>query len=469
MEDPDLAHALARAQFGVALLDARLVVLRRSGRLSDWLPAEGAPACASLLLLDMEESLRDLQRRGGAVTLPSMRLAEGPRMTVSIVFNPDSRRYVVVTTPDHGADQIDRLLASERRERRLLQEQAEAVRARLKIASALYRDIVESSVDLVLRFGPDFRLRFANERTARFLGRARDQLLGRRVQSLFPGRGEEDPWRIDIYAEAPASFELPARAADGTTRWLWWDMRWAGAEGGGEFQAVGRDVTQARRLRAAMDKAHEEARAAAIAAERLRIAHDLHDTLARSIVTLIAQTRLVARQTQDATTREALHALEKDARAGLADVRSALTQMRAAPAPHCDPREILDLFAQRSATVQNVDICAEIDAPLDDLAAEILETLCRVLREALRNVELHSGARRVDVLLRREAQALRLEIADDGVGFDPAAPVPGHYGLVGMKERAALIGATLAIASAPGAGTRVTLVAPLAYSKSEGA
>ncbi len=465
--ESDFAHALARGQFGVALLDERLFVLRRRGSLSDWLPGEGAPACSATLLLNMEESLRALAEQGGALTLPSVRLAEGPRMTVSIVFDPESRRYVVVTAPDHGGDQIDRLLASERRERRLLQEQAAAAQARLNVANALYRDIVESSADLVLRLAPDSRVTFANAPAARFLGLPREALLGRAAQSLFPGRNGADPWRGDHCAGAPASFELPARAADGAIRWLWWHLRWTGAEGGGEFQAIGRDVTEARRLRAERDKAHEEARAAAVASERLRIAQDLHDTLARSIVSLIAEARLIARRTPDDATRTALHALEKNARAGLDEVRAALTQMRQSP-KECDPSEILDLFANRSALAQNIDIRAALEAPLDDVPAETAETICRTLREALRNVELHAGARRVEVLLRREGETLRLEVADDGAGFDPAAPVPGHYGLVGMRERAAAIGATLDIVSAPGAGTRVRLLAP-AYSTSAGA
>jgi signal transduction histidine kinase len=89
-----------------------------------------------------------------------------------------------------------------------------------------------------------------------------------------------------------------------------------------------------------------------------------------------------------------------------------------------------------------------------------------VLREALRNIELHAGARRVDIELRREDDAVRLDIRDDGVGFDPARPASGHFGLVGMKERAASIGATLDIVSAPGGGTRLSLRAPI-HAKTE--
>jgi len=455
-----LGEALKLGQFGVARLDSEMIVRRRLGALSDWLPHEGEPACDSPLLLGMEDSLRTLQARGGDITLPSMRLPaeDARRLTISIAWSAASDGFVVITTRDHGGDQIDRLLAGERREKQLLQQQAAAAAAKARVASSLYRDIVESSGDLVLRFGPDLKIVFANERAARFLRAPIDQLRARPIGEVFAGLGQTDPWRIDMCADGPASFELAARSPSGALVWLGWDVRFIG-DAGGEFQAVGRDVTQARRLRAEIDKANEEARAAAIGAERLRIAHDLHDTLVRSIVTLIAQTRLIERQAEEEATRSALSDLEKQAREGLREAREALTQMRAARREEDDPRRIVEAFARRSPEDRSVDIHADIASDIGDPPAETAEALGRVLREALRNVELHSGARRVTIDLRRDGNALRLDIVDDGVGFDPSAPAPGHYGLIGMKERAASIGATLDIASAPGRGTRVTLLA----------
>ena len=69
----DLASALERRQFGFGLLDEALVVARRRGALSDWLPPEGEPACSSPLLLHMEDAIRALRERDGEIVLPSMR------------------------------------------------------------------------------------------------------------------------------------------------------------------------------------------------------------------------------------------------------------------------------------------------------------------------------------------------------------------------------------------------------------
>jgi len=467
----DLAGALQRGQFGFGLLDEALVVALRCGALSGWLPPEGEPACASPLLLHMEDALRALRERDEEIVLPSMRLPAQSmaRVTISIVWNAASRRFVIITTPDHGGSQIDRLLASERREKLLLQQQADAAEARLRVADTLYRDIVECAGDLVLRFRADRRIVFANRCVARFLGVPQDALLNRAIDSLFPSlglengleNGVENLWRLDAYAERPASFEMAARDAEGAVVWLWWDVRFSGAEGGGEFQAVGRDISAVRRLRAEQDKAREEARAAELARERLRIAHDLHDTLARSIVTLILEIGLVAKTTGDEGARKKLIELQTEARAGLAEAREAITKLRAARRDEDDPKRIVEAFAKRASATGSLELHADLSLDFPALPPELAENLSGILREALRNIELHACARRVDIELRQEDGVVRLDIRDDGVGFDPARPATDHFGLVGMKERAASIGATLAISSAPGRGAHLSLRAPI--------
>mgnify|MGYP003585312028 CR=1 FL=1 len=77
--------------------------------------------------------------------------------------------------------------------------------------------------------------------------------------------------------------------------------------------------------------------------------------------------------------------------------------------------------------------------------------------EILRNVERHAGAQLLQVRLAREDGSVELEIADDGVGFEPGSDASGHYGLVGLAEQAEAIGADLDIASGPGEGTRIRL------------
>lgn len=461
-ESDAFAEALAQGDVGLALVDAALIVSRRFGRLSDWLPPEGEPVCASPLLLNMEESFTALRAQGGEITLPSIRLPaqNAARANIAIRWSAETARFVIVTTPDYASDQIEHLLAPERREKQLLQQQADAAAARLRVADALYRDIVESSGYFVLRFGADLKVVYANRLAAEFLGIPQDALIARPIGELFPPLGPDNPWRLDVAAERPAGFEMAARDAQGALRWLGWNVHFLGEEGGGEFQAVGRDATASRLLRAERDKAREEARAAAIANERLRIAHDLHDTLARSIVAMIVQTRLIAKTTDDANARAALRELESQAREGLQEARRAIAQIRETRREDNDLRAIVDAFASAQPESE-IGVEAAFDCGSGELPRETEELFARVLREALRNIELHAGARRVRVALDREAQTARLIVEDDGVGFDPNAPTPDHFGVAGMRERARLAGASLDVESAPGNGTRVTLVAPL--------
>ncbi len=104
---------------------------------------------------------------------------------------------------------------------------------------------------------------------------------------------------------------------------------------------------------------------------------------------------------------------------------------------------------------------------LDDnaFAPDTTAQLLRVITEALTNARRHGGASRVSVRVARTGDVARVTVADDGRGFDEGAPanagVDAHFGLAFMHERMAQVGGGLAIDSRPGAGTRVTLTAPL--------
>ncbi|MCA9716853.1 MAG: ATP-binding protein [Myxococcales bacterium] len=104
----------------------------------------------------------------------------------------------------------------------------------------------------------------------------------------------------------------------------------------------------------------------------------------------------------------------------------------------------------------------EVDASLDALDPALARALFRVAQEAMTNALRHAQARRIELYARRDDQRVHLEIRDDGIGFDPTTK--SGFGLASMRERAELLGADLAIESAPGEGTTVTLVGPLAGS-----
>jgi signal transduction histidine kinase len=222
---------------------------------------------------------------------------------------------------------------------------------------------------------------------------------------------------------------------------------------------------------ARIERMADEARHAAVTRERLRIARDLHDTLAHSLMALLTQIRLVRKlhRRMDATELEdELGRAEAVASTGLADARAAIGQMRDNGVRDTGLTPALHDLARRFRQRSGVELTLVSEGPAQDWADERAETVFRIVEEALRNVERHAQAQAVGATLHWSISAggaaagevstrVCIEVVDDGVGFDLEQPQSGHYGLRGMQEQAALIDARLEVASRPGQGTRVLL------------
>jgi signal transduction histidine kinase len=206
--------------------------------------------------------------------------------------------------------------------------------------------------------------------------------------------------------------------------------------------------------------------------ERLKIARDLHDTLAHSMMALLSEVRFLRRlhaRDPDAVAAELVRA-EKIAHEGLNEARSAITQMRVNAVR--DTGLGAALSSELDRFLDRTGITGEFSADAESarFGDERAETLLRMAQEALRNVERHSMARHVSIKLETVDEELRLRIDDNGIGFEPSTPKPEHYGLVGLREQAELIAARLTIETAPRQGTRISItlrVAPAAFAESE--
>ena len=214
-----------------------------------------------------------------------------------------------------------------------------------------------------------------------------------------------------------------------------------------------------------IERMADEARFAAVTRERLRIARDLHDTLAHSLMALLTQIRLVRKlrgRMNAAELDEELGRAETVATTGLSESRAAIAQMRNNGVRDIGLGAAVQDLAKRFSDRTGVAVSLEADEPVARSTDERAETVFRIVEEALRNVERHARAQAVQVGLRStpkagESARFNIEVVDDGVGFDTALPRPGHYGLRGIHEQAALIGATLGVLSEPGKGTRIVL------------
>lgn len=192
--------------------------------------------------------------------------------------------------------------------------------------------------------------------------------------------------------------------------------------------------------------------------ERVRLARDMHDTLAHSLAALVVQLEAVdaLQETDPAAAGAQLDKVRQQARVGLDEARQAILNLRSAPVEELGLaraiERLVERFSQRSGVPADWAVEGE-PVPLLPVQANVLY---RMAEEALDNVERHAEASRLAVRL-SYANGVTLSVQDDGLGFDPAAAVPDRYGLAGIGERAALVDAQVTVDAAPRQGTTLTV------------
>jgi two-component system, NarL family, sensor histidine kinase YdfH len=193
--------------------------------------------------------------------------------------------------------------------------------------------------------------------------------------------------------------------------------------------------------------------------ERQRMARELHDTLAQGVAGLVLQLEAVKNHLRVGHNERALGIVEQSlirARSTLDESRAAIDDLRAVPANLAESvRGKVDRFTQSTA------IPCELDLSLQEngLATEVTDHALNILSEALANITRHAQATQVNVKFIVQNDGLELEVRDNGKGFDLNQETSaGHYGLLGMRERARLTGGTLMIESNPQSGTKVRFV-----------
>ena len=195
-------------------------------------------------------------------------------------------------------------------------------------------------------------------------------------------------------------------------------------------------------------------RSLAAAEERSRIARDLHDRLGQYLTYIALE---LERINQDVPSAD-LKQLHEDVQSAVSEFRDTLLELRAAVSPERPLSvvltEVIDRFTKRS----EVEVTFTCPEPQYRLPARVENEFLRIAQEALTNVEKHAMAAKVHIAWSITDGLGVLIVQDDGRGFDPATGIRGNaYGLVGMRERAASVGALLNVASEPGQGTAITV------------
>jgi signal transduction histidine kinase len=245
-----------------------------------------------------------------------------------------------------------------------------------------------------------------------------------------------------------------------------------------------RDGRERRRLIASLVAAQEETaqlqdelvrsqRETGAGLERTRVSRDIHDTVAQSFssISMLARSAHAAEPAKQA---ESLAQIEQLAREGLVDARRIVTAMTPAELEGSALGDALRRMLTRMREETGIRTDLHIDDSIPALPMAIEVALLRTTQSALANVRAHAGASRVVVTMADADDTVRLDIVDDGVGFDATRwntkqPLrdEGGYGLRAMRARLRELGGDLDVESAPGEGTALSASAPLVTVRDE--
>jgi two-component system NarL family sensor kinase len=222
-------------------------------------------------------------------------------------------------------------------------------------------------------------------------------------------------------------------------------------------------------LSIAVERARLFARSAAWGAseERNRLAREIHDTLAQGLTAVVLKLETADALLEAEAPSERVRQVFQEAlaltRANLEEARRSVLDLRAAPLEGRSLSEALAALAETWTGQEQRPVNFTVTGGARPLPIRLEVGLYRMAQEALTNIARHAQARQVNLELNLGPDQIRLIIEDDGQGFDPEEAPAGRYGLIGLNERARLLGGSLSIESCPGTGTRVEVTVPLNY------
>ena len=333
----------------------------------------------------------------------------------------------------------------------------------LRASEERYRYLVDSSPDLVWLTDAEGTLTFLSDATRTMLGVEPDELIGRPYADIFAPEARRDASvRYRWLARHPSAvhrMRLPFRHADG--RDVMVEINGTGMTSDGRFvgaHGAARDVSDRDRLERDLRR---QAGELAAGEERAHLARELHDSVTQALfsMTLVSRSvELLLDRDVDAA-RGQLAQLRDLQREALAEMRALIFELRPG---NLEQDGLARALRTHTAALQGrIGLPIVVESALDErLPLAIEEVLYRIAQEALHNVVKHASARQVRLEVARTASGVRLNVQDDGKGFDPARVPDGHLGLAGMRARADKIGAKFTVWSVAGEGTRIEVLVP---------
>ncbi len=351
---------------------------------------------------------------------------------------------------------------------RLYQSQTHVLRE-LKLSEERYRGLFENTLDAIWIVGADGRVLDANASLARMVASSREEIIGQGESFLTgPEKAVAEKARQsllkgdlpgELYDQRVTSRQGREYVLKVTTTALTDDGKIVA------FQHIGKDVTAERRMHdnlryylQAITRAQED--------ERLRIARELHDSTAQTLIAVLHRIETYREDRLHLTMSDSrfLWTLQADIKSALQEVRHFARDLRPAILDDLGLLSAVEWLLEEHEKTHNINARMRVSGEKRRFLPEVETTLFRIVQEALNNVIRHSKATQVRVNFDLDVEEVRVTIQDNGVGFEVSEPDDllrsGKLGLAGMSERAQLLGGTVTITSKPGEGTVITAILP---------
>jgi len=347
----------------------------------------------------------------------------------------------------------------------------------LQGADHTYRVFVERMNEGAAVLSSDYTVLHCNRRFARLLGAALQSVIGSSMQDLV---WPDDRARLDALLrradQKNCRGEIRLRSQEGTPLPVQLSLNPLHVDGTRAVCLIASDLSVMKRAEQELRASTEQLRKLAThllsvrEEERTRIAREIHDELGQSLTAVKMDLSWLARRLSRRNGRmlEKIRSTLELADSIMESVRRISTELRPG---------ILDLGLAAAVEwqVQEFQAHTGIQCKVQLLTQQVVApnvstALFRILQETLTNVARHAKATRVEVVKQKQRDRLVLRVRDNGQGFDPEDPsISKSLGLLGMRERAALLGGRVNISSAPGKGTTVTAWIPLRLPEESGA
>ncbi len=361
---------------------------------------------------------------------------------------------------------------------RLLSKVRQSLREAQRAQEEL-RLAIDTIPALVWSTRPDGSDEFSNQRWLEYTGLSRDDAHDWGfTAAIHPDDYERllPHWSESFKDGVPIEDEARLRRSDGVYRWflqravplrdgLGRIVKWYGTSTDIDDrkqaeEAAQRAQTQLRRVR----ERALRTRFAAVLDERTRLAREIHDTLLQGFTGIALKLVAVANQLSgspeaSAALRDVIALAQKT----LGDARRAVWDLRTPPTNEGDFATGLRRLAEESVRGTGLTLEFKVEGVPRAIDADVEAAAVRVVQESISNIVKHAGAQRVRVGLFFDARRLRLSVRDDGRGFTVEPNLQaygGHWGLLGMRERATQLHGVLKVRSTPGRGTDIVLLVP---------